>query len=204
MTDAPRPDELGTWWGQAAARRRRLARDQFLFRRGDPVTSLVRVEAGAIRLERHTLDGRRLILHTAGPGALIAEASLFAETYHCDASAAEDSVVSACAKADFLSAMGADPAKAIQFARLMAGQLQAVRQRLELRNVRSAGDRVLLHIELKADPASGRFVVEGRLQDIAAELGLTREAFYRALAGLERSGRIRRDGRTIALDRRTA
>ena len=57
--------------------------------------------------------------------------------------------------------------------------------------MRSASDRVLLHIELKADPASGEFIFEGELQDIASELGLTREAFYRALAGLERSGRIR-------------
>jgi CRP-like cAMP-binding protein len=204
VTDAPGPDELGIWWGRSAGPRRRLAKDQFLFRRGDPVATLFRVEEGAIRLERHTLDGRRLILHTAGPGALIAEASLFAEAYHCDASAAEHSVVSACAKAGFLSAMGADPAKAIQFARLMAGQLQAVRQRLELRNVRSASDRVLLHIELKADPVSGLFTVEGKLQDIASELGLTREALYRALAGLEGSGRIRRHGRTIALNHRSA
>lgn len=203
MTDARRQDELWAWWREATHPRRRLDRDQFLFRRGDPVTALFRVEEGAIRLERHTIDGRRLILHTAGPGALIAEASLFAEAYHCDASAAEASVVSSCAKAEALSAMAADPAKALQFAQLIAGQLQAVRQRLELRNIRSASERVLLLLELKADPA-GAFLVEGRLQDIASELGLTREAFYRALAALERAGRIRRQGRTIALMRRSA
>jgi len=175
-----------------------------LFRRGDPIASLFRVEEGAVRLERHTIDGRRLILHTAGPGALIAEASLFTDAYHCDASAAEDSLVSACPRADLLAAMAADPALALHFARLMAGQLQAVRQRLELRNVRSAVERVLLHLELKADAGSGAFAVEGRLQDVAAELGLTREAFYRALAALERSGRIRRTGPTITLLRRPA
>ena len=77
-------------------------------------------------------------------------------------------------------------------------------QRLELRNVRAAGERILLYFELKADAATGTFAVEGRLQDIAAELGLTREAFYRALAALERGGRIRREGRTIRLERRSA
>src|SRR6185369_7605570 len=105
-------------------------------------------------------------------GTLVAEASLFAGAYHCDSSAAEDSVVSACARADILAAMAADPARALQFARLMAGQLQAVRQRLELRNVRSAGARVLLYPELHADAATGEFVAEAGLQDIASELGL--------------------------------
>lgn len=204
MAEAGGQDELWAWWRQAAHPRRSLGKDQLLFRRGDPVTALFRVEEGVIRLERHTIDGRRLILHAARPGALIAEASLFGEAYHCDASAAEDSVVSFCTKADILSAMGADPAKALQFARLMAGQLQAVRQRLELRNIRSASERVLLHLELKADAVSGEFLVEAGLQDIAAELGLTREAFYRALAALERSGRIRRQLRTITVNRPAA
>lgn len=201
MSQAREPEELWAWWQQASHPRRRLGKDEFLFRRGDPVTFLFRVEEGVVRLERHTIDGRRLILHAARPGALIAEASLFGEAYHCDASAAESSVVSACTKAEILAAMRTDPAKAIQFARLMAGQLQAVRQRLELRNIRSASERVLLHLELKCDALSGEFVVEGALQDVAAELGLTREAFYRALAELERLGRIARHGRTIKVDR---
>jgi len=204
MTAPPEQDELWAWWRQTPHPRRRLAKDEFLFRRGDPVTNMFRIEAGVVRLERHTIDGRRLILHAAGPGALLAEASLFADSYHCDACAAEEAVVSTCAKAEILAAMRSDPARALQFARLMAGQLQAVRQRLELRSVRAAGERILLHLELKADAATGTFAVEGRLQDIAAELGLTREAFYRALAALERGGRIRREGRTIRLERRSA
>lgn len=199
MAGHPDEDELWAWWRQMPHPRRRLAKDEILFRRGDPVTHMFRVEAGIVRLERHTIDGRRLILHAAGPGALIAEASLFADAYHCDACAAEEAEVSACARAEILAAMRSDPARALQFARLMAGQLQAVRQRLELRNVRSAAERILLHLELKADAATGAFMVEGKLQDIAAELGLTREAFYRALAALERDGRIRREGRTIRL-----
>jgi CRP-like cAMP-binding protein len=198
------PQDLWAWWHQTPHRQRRLGKDEFLFRRGDPVTALFRVEEGVVRLERHTIDGRRLILHAARAGALLAEASLFGAAYHCDASAAEDSVVSFHAKAQVLAAMGADPEKALQFARLMAAQLQAVRQRLELRNVRAAHERVLLHLELKADAVSGEFLVEGALQDIASELGLTREAFYRALSDLERRGRIQRRGPIIAVYRPAA
>ena len=194
-------EALWAWWDRAAGKRRRLGKDDLLFRRGDPVASLFRVEEGEIRLERHTIDGRRLILHAAGPGRLVAEASLFAGAYHCDASAAKESVVSVCSRTEILAAMAGDPAMALAFARLVAVQLQAVRQRLELRNVRSASERVLLHLELKADPATGEFRVETRLQDIAAELGLSREAFYRALAELERRGRIRRSGDIIGIHR---
>ena len=37
------------------------------------------------------------------------------------------------------------------------------------------------------------------LKDIAADIGLTHEVFYRTLSDLERSGKISRDNRTIAI-----
>jgi hypothetical protein len=43
------------------------------------------------------------------------------------------------------------------------------------------------------DTACGRSVViEGQLQDIAAEIGMSREALYRALAALEAEGSVTR------------
>jgi CRP/FNR family transcriptional regulator, dissimilatory nitrate respiration regulator len=83
----------------------------------------------------------------------------------------------------------------------MARQLHALRQRLELRNVRSARERVLLALELRATDDSRTVVLEGPLQDFAADLGLTREALYRTLAGLHASGQIVRDGSQITLRR---
>jgi CRP/FNR family transcriptional regulator, dissimilatory nitrate respiration regulator len=44
-------------------------------------------------------------------------------------------------------------------------------------------------------------VLEGPLQDFAADLGLTREALYRTLARLHASGQIVRDGAQITLRR---
>jgi DNA-binding IclR family transcriptional regulator len=41
--------------------------------------------------------------------------------------------------------------------------------------------------------------LRSELQDIASELGLTREALYRTLAGLERAGTIERAGDRILL-----
>ena len=48
--------------------RRSLARDEVLFKRGDKVTAIYFVEAGRLRLERRTIDGRLLVLGTTPAG----------------------------------------------------------------------------------------------------------------------------------------
>ena len=101
-------------------------------------------------------------------------------------------------KTAVLTALEHGPTSAMAFLAIMARKVQSLRQRIELRNVRSARERVLLSLDLRA----GReriVVLPGLLQDFAAELGLTREAFYRTLASLEAEGLIRRDGNRIEL-----
>jgi len=44
--------------------RRSLARNEALFRQGEKVTAIYYVEAGRLRLERRTFDGRTLVLGT--------------------------------------------------------------------------------------------------------------------------------------------
>jgi CRP-like cAMP-binding protein len=183
---------------------RTLERDQRLFSQGDTASAVFRVEAGAVRLERRTFDGRLVTLHTARPGQLLAEASLFSETYHCDARAVSDARVRLYPKAALLRAMRESAASAETLIRTMARQIQALRLQVELRNVRSARDRILLFLEFKADPKTRLFAFDHALQDIAAELGLTREALYRTLAGLERDGSIRRQADGIAMIRACA
>ena len=179
---------------------RTLARGEVLFRQGDAACAIYFVDKGQLRLERHTSDGRRVTLHTARGGELFAEASLFAEGYHCDAVAIEPSDVRIFAKSAVLDSIRSDPMNALSLLAAMARQLHQVRQRLELRNVRSARERVSLYLELRAGP-DGAVPVDGELQDIAADLGLTREALYRTLALLETSGIIERRDREILLKR---
>jgi hypothetical protein len=75
-----------------AERKRALAAGDVLFRAGDPIRSLFLVASGALVLSRSLPHGSDLVLQRAGPGAVLAEASLFAESYHCDAIAAQPSV----------------------------------------------------------------------------------------------------------------
>lgn len=184
---------------QLALETRSLARNEVLFRQGDKVTAIYFIEAGRLRLERRTFDGRLLILGTTPAGEFFVEAALFAEIFHCDAVATEPSRVRVYPKAAVLNALRTDPASGMSFLALVAHQVIELRKQLELMKVRSAKDRVMLYLELNAGPDGRTVTLRGQLQDIASELGLTREALYRTLASLERAGAIERTGGRILL-----
>jgi CRP-like cAMP-binding protein len=179
--------------------RRSLARNGVLFRQGDEVAAIYFVEAGRLRLERRTFDGRLLVLGTTSAGEFFVEAALFSETFHCDAVAAEPSRVCVYPKAAVLNALRAEPASAMSFLQLMAHRVMELRQRLELMKVRSAKDRVMLYLELHTGPDGRTVNLRGQVQDIASDLGLTREALYRTLASLERASAIERARARIRL-----
>jgi len=180
---------------------RSLARNEVLFRQGEKVTAIYFVEHGRLRLERRTFDGRVLILGVTPAGKFFVEAALFADIFHCDAVAAEPSRLRIYPKPAVLSALRGDPAAAMSFLSHVAHELIELRQQIELMKVRSAKDRVMLYLDLKAQPNTNKVHLPDPLQDIASELGLTREALYRTLANLERSGAIARAGHLITIKR---
>jgi CRP-like cAMP-binding protein len=169
-----------------------LAPGELLFRQYDRATAIYKVESGRLRLMRRTVDDHLVILHTARCGEFFAEASLFADAYHCDAVAAAESSVRVYPKEIVMGVLRADPAFAEAFMALLARQLQELRARMELRNIRSARDRLLRYLRLRAGIDGRSVAIEGHLQDIAAEIGMTREALYRALAALETEGHLTR------------
>ena len=182
---------------------RQLAAGGSLFNQGDRAVAIYRVESGRLRLVRRTSDDHLVVLHTARRGEFFAEASLFAETYHCDAVAAAPSRVRVYPKAEIIALLRTEPAFAEAFMTRLAHQLQELRTRMELRNIRSARERLMQYLRLRAGPdGRGRSVaVDGPLQDIAAEIGMTREALYRTLAGLEADGSIARTQTAIVLNK---
>lgn len=182
----------------AAISVRELEQGQVLFRQGDDATAIFAVECGRLRLIRHTVDDRRVVLHTARAGDLFAEAALFSSSYHCDAVADAPSRLRVLSKAGLLAAFRTDPELAQKFMAVLARQVMSLRTRLELRSIRSARERVLQHLLLAA--GDGRIApIEGTLMDLAAEIGLTHEALYRALAALESDGAIARTADGIRL-----
>jgi CRP-like cAMP-binding protein len=176
-----------------------LARGAPVFRQGDPATAVFLVETGRVRLFRILEDGSSLSLYVAEAGDSFAEASLSAAHYHCDAIAETDAVVLALPKADLLAALAADPAECLALALALASQVRDLRARLELRDIRSAATRVLAWLRLHASGNPPHVRLRRSWTQIADELGLTREAVYRALATLEGAGRISREAETVRL-----
>src|ERR1051326_8772436 len=165
--------------------RRSLARNELLFRQGDKVQAIYFIEEGRLRLDRRTFDGRALVFGASSAGEFFVEAALFSEVFHCDGVATEPSRVRVYPKAAVLNALNTNPSSVLPLLKLLAHQIIDARQRLELMKVRSATERVLLYLDLHAG-ADGGLTLKGELQNVAGELGLTREAFYRTLAGARR------------------
>lgn len=178
---------------------RELAAGETLFATGDATRGFFAVRRGQIRLVRFSASGRETVLFVAGPGQRFAEASLFAETYHCDAQAVAESTVACFPKTEALSLLQNDAAARLDLTADLARQVMELRSALTLRDVRSARERVLAYLVGQAG-ADGRTVaVEGLLKDIAAMIGLAPEVLYRTLAQLEAERVIRRGEGRIEL-----
>jgi CRP-like cAMP-binding protein len=177
---------------------RKLDRDEALFRQGEPTTAVFLIVRGRLRMVRNLAPGDRITIHTGRTGELFAEGSLFSDVYQCDAIAAEPTRVRACGKADMLAAIGDSSSTMLALLEQVTRSLHHARAMRELRNIRSANERVLHHLYLSASK-DGAVVFDRPLLEVAEDLGLTHEAYYRALAALARAGAIKRTGRKIRL-----
>ena len=98
---------------------------------------------GVRHLQRITPDGAAVSIHLARPGELFAEASLFSENYHCDTIAEVDSEIWLYPKDQISRSLHSEPDALWAFARELASRLQGSRLRYELKQIRSATERVL-------------------------------------------------------------
>jgi CRP/FNR family transcriptional regulator, dissimilatory nitrate respiration regulator len=170
----------------------RLGAGEALFRAGDPALGLVVVRAGLLELRRVSPEGRASVLHRAGPGESFAEASLFEPRHHCDGVAARDSLVDIHPAAALRRAMAASPALAMALAAHLASRLVEARARAERLTLPRAEDRLLDALAALPMGGDGLRRLPRSWKALAGELGLTHEATYRALARMERDGRLAR------------
>jgi CRP-like cAMP-binding protein len=177
---------------RSAAVEHKLAAGEALFRSGDRTIGLYEVLKGKVQLTRIDASGRESVLYIAGVGDILAEASLFSPTYHCDAIATADAVVRLYPKAAILREIQHDPMAAQSFMAILADQIMKLRTKLQQRDIRSARDRVRHYLALNVCADGHTVELPGTAKDFAAELGLTHEALYRALADMAADGEIER------------
>lgn len=151
---------------------------QSLFHRGDAVKEMHFVQTGSVHLVRHQSDGSVLILQRAGPGSILAEASLYSETYHCAAVAFGASETRAYAKASFAKLLAKSPEFSDAWAGYLAQELQSTRLRSEILSLKTVAGRLDAWIAWNGGGAPER----GEWKLVANEIGVSPEALYREIA----------------------
>lgn len=182
------------------ARLRTLRRGELLFGYGDRIDSLHRVVSGQISLIHLLPDGAQLILMRTRSGEFIAECSVCAEEYTCEARADMESLVASLPMAEFDRWLIQDGGFARAWALDLARRLKDQFMRYQRLSLRSARDRILHYLYGEAD-MRGMLSLPGSYADWAAELGLTKETLYRTLAALEDEGLVKREGRRLTVQR---
>ena len=164
-----------------------LAPGQVIFRQDGETSAMYFLHRGNVELQRHSRAGEKLVIHRVSAGETFAEASLFSNVYHCDAVATVAGQVERLDKKAVLELFRTDAEFAGALAARFASQVQAYRRRIELMAIKSAKRRV------HAAVMDG--VMTSSAMALSAEIGLTHEATYRALAALVNEGVLERVAR---------
>jgi CRP/FNR family transcriptional regulator, dissimilatory nitrate respiration regulator len=148
------------------------------------------IAGGEAVLQRAGRQGEAVVLQRVRQGFL-AEASLQASAYHCDAVVSVDAEIVTVPMAALRDALAADPAFALRWIAMLNAELRRLRAQCERLSLKGVRER-LLHL-LESEGTGGRLAVPAGLKSVAAELGVSHEALYRTVAKLEQEGVIARE-----------
>lgn len=177
-TETPNGKPWSTLFANASERR--LASGTHLFLRDDPVRSAFLVRSGEVALERVLESGGGLTLHVAGESECVAQASLFAERYHCDGACRTDVTVAVLPKRVLLARLAKDDT--LSALASSAQEVQALRSRVEILRLGGLADKLDAYVALFGQPDRGGWV------RVADWIGVTPPALYRELARRRRIG----------------
>ena len=169
----------------------RLARDTVvlgagcaLFRAGDVVVDQYVVQSGCVHLVRFDAQGGVVVMQRATRGMVLAESSLFAESYHCSAVAVADAVLLRVPRRDLRQAIDRDPDLMRAVALHLAHEVHRMRIRVEVLSKKTVRERFDAWLAL----GNGQWPARGEMAAVANDIGVSPEAFYRELQRRRRAG----------------
>jgi CRP-like cAMP-binding protein len=140
------------------------------------VKSVYLVHSGVVSLERVLPNGDTLTLNRVRSGALLAEASLFANNYHCDAIVREPAELLALKKTTLINRLEDAPQTLFTLTGDTAREVQRLRSQLEILRIKRVAERLDAWLALNAPPTKGGWI------DVAHTIGVSPPALYRELA----------------------
>jgi CRP/FNR family transcriptional regulator, dissimilatory nitrate respiration regulator len=163
--------------------------------RFDGTQRMFYVQGGEVALERCGENGERIVLQRARNGFL-AEASLQAARYHCDAIVTRAGSAIGLPLKMMLATLQNDAGFALRWMAMLSSDIRTLRLRCERLSLKGVEAR-LLHL-IDSEGENGRYVVQSTLKNLALELGVSHEALYRELSSMERRGIVvRSEGELI-------
>jgi CRP-like cAMP-binding protein len=147
-------------------------------------------------LERGTANGASVVLQRTHQG-FVSEASLQSPRYHCDAVVVVDARITRVPVPALLQALSDDPAFAMRWIGMLNQEVRRLRLQCERLNLKGVQARVLHWLETEG--TSGCCAVTAGYKSLAAELGVSHEALYRALADMVDAGLVLREPERLCL-----
>ena len=170
-------EELGSLLQGLQAREFEFAPGASVFHLGDPIRLVHFVRRGTIYLVRHQDDGAALTLQRAKAGSILAEASVYSESYHCDARAETAAATWAIARKDFRRRLETKPEASQTWVLYLAHEVQRARLHTEILSLKTVGARLSAWIFW-----NGALPEKGQWRRIADEISVTPEALYREIS----------------------
>jgi CRP-like cAMP-binding protein len=180
---------------RSASTVRTVARNQVLFRRGDPATELFGIVSGRVAILTRSPDGRESLVAVLDEGSLFGELGLFDDgPRSADARALEPTQVLALDYTAVRAAIRAEPQLLWIIIRVLAQRLRATDEAL--------ADAVFLDVPgrsakrlLELSGGDNEFRLRMTQEDLAALVGASRERVNKALSMFARLGWITIEGR---------
>lgn len=186
-------------------RRRTFAANEALFHEGDPGYTFYLIVSGHVKIQTTLPTGATIHLATRGPGEHFGEMALIdGKPRMADAITMEPCDLLILERSDFIACVETSPRIALGIMASLADRLRESADRLQARqglDVLGRLAQTLLELmQAHGSPhASGGTLIAARVsqQDLAEQIGTTRESVTRALTRLKETGAIRADGRSL-------
>jgi CRP-like cAMP-binding protein len=156
---------------------RQVKTGDVVFRTGDSVKNVFFVRRGSAALVRRLPSGDQAYLQHAKDNEMLAEASAYADAYHCDCVALGHSTLAVLPRSQFRADLRSNVDLAEVWAAHLSRTVQRTRMRAEIRSLKTVADRLDAWLA-----EYGPLPEKGEWQSVAYELSVSREALYRELA----------------------
>ncbi len=177
-----------------------------ILRKGEPATGMIVLLQGRVRISLLSEEGKELTLRILGPGEVLGEISLLdGQPRSADVTALEDCVLLTVERTHFLSMLRGSTDQCMRLMTSLCERVRRTSVSLEEAVLLDLPARLWLHLRRMAEehgvPTPRGTLIAVRLSqgEIAALVGVSREAVNRQLKSWESEGRIANENGRLVL-----